>query len=218
MWHVNQLTEFLVGTHAAPLRRLTRLATALTALAGWLLVSLPTATMAAETANKMADLTGLADVTMGVSQLTADGAQCGLAPGRIGEAAHQVVVAGGIALRDDSTNRVVISAVTTRVGPDQCATALLLGVYAKESFFSASAGWVQSGYVVLWQRSLMVATPIAQHAAAMTDATRRLSDQMLVDWRAQNPPPAATHGNIGQADNGSRLATQTSPAAPKVTQ
>ncbi len=150
MRHINQHTKFITGAHASPSRRLTRLASALAALAAWLLVSLPNATMAAETLNSNGSLCHEADVTMGVSQLTADGAQCGLEPGRIGEAAHQVVVAGGIALRDDSTNRVVISAVTTRVGPDQCATALLLGVYAKESFPASSAAG--SSGLSLWQR------------------------------------------------------------------
>jgi len=139
--------------------------------------------------DSVADLTGLADATVGVSQVTADGVQCGLQLKQIGEAARQVVSDGGIALRDDTLNRVTISAVTARVGADQCATAVLLGVYAKQSFFSAAAGWVQSGYVVLWQRSLMVATPIGQHAAAVIGATRRLSDQLLADWRAKNPAP-----------------------------
>ena len=143
----------------------------------------------AATPDSVADLTGLADATVGISQLTADGVQCGLDLSQIGGAARQAVSDAGIALRDEALNRVTISAVSARVGPDQCATALLLGVYAKQSFFSAAAGWVQSGYVVLWQRSLMVATPIGQHAAAVLAGTRRLSDQLVADWRAKNLPP-----------------------------
>jgi hypothetical protein len=184
-----------------------------------LLAGLPRSGMAAEAADSALNLTGLSDATMGVSQLTAAGVQCGLELGRIGEVAHQAVADAGIAVRDDSTNRVTISAVTTRVGPDQCATAVLLGVYARESFFNLSAGWVQSGYVVLWQRSMIVATPVGQHAAAVIDATRRLSEQMLVDWRARNPPPAsAAHSDNGRAGNNSLVATQAAPGATKATQ
>ncbi len=148
--------------------------------------------------DNLADLTGLADATVGVSQLTADGVQCGLELSQIGEAARQAVSNAGIAPRDDGLNRVTVSAVTTRVGSDQCATAILLGVYSKQSFFSAAAGWVQSGYVVLWQRSLMVAGPIGQHAAAVIGATRRLGDQLLADWRAKNPAPGITHPAVTQ--------------------
>jgi hypothetical protein len=148
--------------------------------------------------DSVADLTGLADATVGISQLTADGVQCGLDLSQIGAAARQSVSDAGITLRDEALNRVTISAVTARVGPDQCATALLLGVYAKQSFFSAAAGWVQSGYVVLWQRSLMVATPIGQHAAAVLAGTRRLSDQLLADWRAKNPAPVTAATRLTQ--------------------
>jgi hypothetical protein len=184
-------------------------------LCGWLQPGI-----AAQAPDGQADLTGVADATMGVSQLTADGAQCGLELSRIGMAAHQTVADAGIALRDEASNRMTISAVTARVGQDQCATAVLLGVYAKESFFSATAGWVQSGYVVLWQRSVMVATPIGQHAAAVADATRRLTAQMLIDWRALNPRPmsAVQPGDTNRSGNSSRLATQTTPAAPKAIQ
>jgi len=179
-----------------------------------LFLAMPRPADAAQAADNNIDLTGLADSTVGVSQLTADGVQCGLEAQQIGETAHRAVTNAGIAVRDDSTNRMTISAVTTRVGPEQCASAVLLGVYAKESFFSATVGWVQSGYVVLWQRSLMVATPIGQHAAAVIDATRRLSDQMLADWRSRNPPPAVAGLQPGNAN---RVVTEATPAPPKAT-
>jgi hypothetical protein len=182
-----------------------------------LFLAIPRPGTAAGSADNNIDLTGLADSTMGVSQLTADGVQCGLEVQQIGETAHRAVTNAGIAVRDDSTNRMTVSAVTTRVGPDQCASAVLLGVYAKESFFSATVGWVQTGYVVLWQRSLMVATPIGQHAAAVIDATRRLSDQMLADWRAHNPPPAVAGRETLQPGNAKQEVTEATPAAPKAT-
>jgi hypothetical protein len=176
--------------------------------------------VAAEAPKGLADLSGFADATLGVSQITADGVQCGLQPEGIGDAAHHVIVGSGIALHNGADNRLTLSAVTTRVGPDQCATAVLLGAYAKESFFSVEAGWVQSGYVVLWQRSVIVATPIGQHAAAVIDAARRLSDQMLVDWRAQNTPPGRT---AAQSDSirmvpGGQVAAETAPKSSKATQ
>lgn len=175
---------------------------------------------AADAPSGVANLTGFADATLGVSQLTADGAQCGLQLDRVGEAAHRLIADSGIQLRDDADNRVTISAITTRVGPTDCATAVMLGVYAKESFFSATAGWVQSGYVVLWQRSLMVATPIGQHAASVIDAARQLSHQMLLDWRAQNPLPATSsmHPTTPSSADTNRVAAQMAPPADKATQ
>ena len=185
-----------------------------------LLAGAPRPSAAAEAADSAANLTGLADAAVGVSQLTPAGVQCGLQLDGIGTSAHRAVADAGIAVRDDSINRLTISAITTRVGADQCATAVMLGVYAKESFFSVSAGWLQSGYVVLWQRSMIVATPVGLHAAAVIDATRRLSDQMLTDWRARNPKPApgAAHSDNGRAGNSSLMATQTAPGTPKATQ
>lgn len=168
---------------------------------GWLSATLLLAApCAANAADDTADLTGLSDAALGVSQLTADGVHCGLDLERIGGAARRAFTDAGFSVHDDAQNRMTISAVTTRVGPDQCASAVMLGVYAKESFFSNITGWVQSGYVVLWQRSVMVATPIGAHGTAVLDATRRLSDQLLADWRSRNatPPGAGSHPEGGQ--------------------
>jgi hypothetical protein len=171
--------------------------------------------VAAEAPDSALDLKGLSQAALGVSQLTSEGAQCGLDLAQISHASSQLVMDAGIGLHDASDNRITISAITTRVGADQCATAVMLGAYAKESFFSTTTGWVQSGYIVLWQRSLMIATPIGQHATAVIGATRRLSAQLLEDWRAQNRTSALPNPAPG---NGQRVASEirsdTTKAAP----
>lgn len=175
------------------------------------LAGLPALAVAAEGSESMLDLKGVTNATLGVSQLTADGVQCGLDLTQIGHAAHQPVADAGLAVREVSDNRITISAVTSRVGSDQCATTVMLGAYARETFFSSVVGWVQSGYVVVWQRALMVATPIGQHAAAVNSAARRLSEQMLADWRTQNRPLPAAAAPAG----GRRVAAETGTAATK---
>ena len=138
-------------------------------------------------------LSGMTEATLGVSQLTADGIACGLDLAQIGEATHHILADAGLGLHDAADDRITVSAISARVGPDQCATAVMLGAYAKESFFSRAAGWVQSGYVVMWQRSAMVATPIGEHASRVLDATRRVAREMLADWQAQNRTPMAAN-------------------------
>jgi hypothetical protein len=174
------------------------------------LATLPGPATAAESLDLALDLKGMSDATLGVSQLTTEGAQCGLDLSQIGHAASQLVVDAGIGLHDAADSRITISAVTARIGADQCATAVMLGVYVKESFFSSAAGWVQSGYVVLWQRSLMVATPIGQHATAVAGAARRLSAQLLEDWRAQNRTSATPNAAPG---TGRRVTAETRSGA-----
>ena len=132
------------------------------------------------------NLRGLSEAMLGVSQVTADGTQCGLDPDRLGEPARQLLADAGLAVRDNVQDRIVISAVSTRAAGEQCATAVLMGVYSRETFFSSRIGWVGNGYVVLWQRSLVIATPLTQHPAAVGEAVRRLTEQVLDAWREQN--------------------------------
>lgn len=135
---------------------------------------------------------GIVAAALAASPLTADSVPCGLALDRLGQAARQALADGGLTLDDAAPVRVALSAVTIRMpGGGACATTVLLGVYALESFFSASAGWLSHGYVVIWQRTLMVATPAEAHPAAVAGAIDRLAGQMLAAWHAANRPPPA---------------------------
>lgn len=131
-------------------------------------------------------MAGITRATLGASQITPDGARCGLDPTRLVEVVRQPMLDAGFEPRDDAPTRVTLSAVTAQVPGGQCATAVLLGVYARESFFSAAAGWLRTGHVVLWQRSVMVVTPQGDHKAAVDDGARRLAVQMLTGWQEQN--------------------------------
>lgn len=132
------------------------------------------------------NLRGLTEATLGISQITAEGRQCGLDPDRLGEPARPLLADAGLMVRDNVQDRIVISAVSARAAGEQCATAVLMGIYSRETFFSARNGWLETGYVVLWQRSLIIATPMAQHPAAVADAVRRLTEQVVDAWREQN--------------------------------
>ncbi len=161
---------------------------------------------------------GITEAALVASPLSADSVPCGLALDRLGAAARQTLADGGLALHDAAPVRVALSAVTIRLpGGDACATTVLLGVYALESFFSASAGWLSHGYVVIWQRTLMVATPAERHPAAVGGAIDRLAGQMLAAWHAANrPAPAAAGQSAGlPAAGGDRLAA--GAAAPRAT-
>lgn len=163
---------------------------------GVLLAALAGAAATAGAASPAADLTldfhGIDAAALAASQLSPDAIQCGLDLDPLTEAARQPAANAGMVLRADAAARITVSAMTVRLpAVEQCVTAVLLGVYAQESFFSSDAGWMRSGYFVVWQRSLMVSTPVAQHPGAVAAAVGRLTEQMLTVWRAQNPRPAA---------------------------
>lgn len=183
---MNRGCRFL-SSNLSPSRRRGTPRWRLAALAvGCALAAASVAPVAAEEADPALTLTGITGATLGASQLTPDGARCGLDLGRLVNAARQPMRQAGLEVREDAATRVTLSAVTAQIVGGQCATAVLLGVYARESFFSAAAGWMRSGHVVLWQRSLMVATPQDTHVTAVDDGARRLTVQMLGAWREQN--------------------------------
>lgn len=132
------------------------------------------------------DLAWVNEVTIGASQLTPDGARCGLDFDHLVAALSDPLRDTGLDLRADAKTRVVLSAVSGQLAGGQCATSVMLGVYAKETFFSADIGWLRNGNVVLWQRSLLVATPIAEHRASVEEGARRLATQLLADRRDQS--------------------------------
>lgn len=136
-------------------------------------------------------------VTIGISQITPDGVQCGLDPSRLLQVGMQALDNAGIAVRPDAATRITLSAITTQdtAMPSQpCATAVMLGAYRHETYFNADAGWVRSGYVVLWQRSILQLTPVASHPSGVAVGVRRLVAQFLEDYSAQHRRRTAAGG------------------------
>jgi hypothetical protein len=156
-------------------------------MAAWLLLACGLPAWAADPpATPPLDFEGLTEANLMASPLTADSIPCGLDLDRLAAAARQPLADGGLVLREGAPARITVSAMTVRVpGTGQCATTVLLGAYALESFFSSSAGWLRNGYVVIWQRALTIATPAGEHAAAVGGVVGRLAEQMLADWHAQ---------------------------------
>ena len=154
---------------------------------GWSLAAAAVdARAATERPEEPLTLAGITRATLGASQLTPDGAVCGLDLDHLTRALHDPLTDAGLVLREDTKVRITVSAVTGQLPDSQCATAVMLGVYARESFFSTAVGWLRSGHVVLWQRSIMVVTPRIGHKPAVEDAARRLAVRMIGDWREMN--------------------------------
>jgi hypothetical protein len=147
-------------------------------------------------------------VALGISQITPEGLQCGLEPARLLEVARQGFSGAGIVLRDDAASRITLSVITTREGAgdaERCASAVMLGAYRRESYFSAETGWLQNGFVVLWQRSLLQLTPASTHAASVAGSVRRITVQMLADRETQRRDAAGAKTAEVLAATGSAL-------------
>ena len=56
------------------------------------------------------------------------------------------------------------------------------------SFFDEAAGWVRSGYVVVWQSGLIVTSSPAEHLKTVRQALARLGNTMLQDWLKKAGP------------------------------
>lgn len=151
----------------------------------------------AATRGASGDLGAIDAVALGISPITPDGASCGLDPAQLLQVARQALDSAGVRMEAAAASRLTLSAVTERdAEAETCATATMAGVYRAESFFSAEAGWLERGYVVLWQRSLVRMTPAAAHPAAVAASVRRVVGQFLLDRanqrRAESRPEAAT--------------------------
>ncbi len=172
--------------HAHPTATIARYGRALGAVLCALAMLCPLAARADDTSTP--DLGAIDAVTLGISQITPDGVQCGLDPARLLQVARQALADSGILLRDDTPTRLTLSTITTRdaaAPAAPCATATMLGVYHRESFLSAQTGWLQNGFVVLWQRSLLLMTPTEAHASGVASSVRRIVAQFLADREAQ---------------------------------
>ena len=66
-----------------------------------------------------------------------------------------------------------------------CATAAMLGAYQLVDYFDDKAGWLKSGYIVLWQRGAQVLSSPADHPLATERTLARLTDNLLKTRRRQ---------------------------------
>jgi hypothetical protein len=92
--------------------------------------------------------------------------------------------AEGVAIVIADDTLAVVSILSAReAGGGSCNSSIMLGAYKKASFFDDDAGWLRTGYVVIWQSALLITSPAETHLALSRDALARLGESMLNEWR-----------------------------------
>jgi len=134
-----------------------------------------------------ADLAGVAGIRVSISQTTPDAMACGIDLRDLLNGFTDGLVSGGLTIDQSAEVTVTLSVLTGYDEPSGiCATAPMLGVYRRVSYFDEKLGWLRSGQVVLWQRGTATATGSSDHAVAVRQAVTQLSDAFLGSWRTVN--------------------------------
>ena len=127
-----------------------------------------------------ADLTTLDAVRVTASQTTPDAVPCGIDLRLALPVVERRLQAGGIRATKSPNAVVTFSLMTTHEPSGRlCATAVMLGAYRLVSYFDERAGWLKSGYVVLWQRGAQVLSSPNDHPLATERTLARLIDDLL---------------------------------------
>ncbi|MEQ9334820.1 hypothetical protein [Thalassobaculum sp.] len=150
-----------------------------------LLSTLPAA--AGSAGGTPADLAGIKEIRIAISQVTPDASACGIDLRELQPLVSGRIVAGGLSIDPAADVTITLSILT---GYDRttgaCASAPMLGAYRQVSYFDEKAGWLRSGQVVLWQRGTATTTTSPDHADAVRAAVTRLADTFLESWRSVN--------------------------------
>jgi len=143
------------------------------------------------------DFRGIQALRVTASPTTVESLDCGIESAALVRETQRNLEAGGIKSTDSDANLGVITILSARDGESGlCNSTLMLGAYKKASFFDKDVGWIRSGYVVMWQSAVLVASPAESHPVQVRDALVRLGDALLGDWRTANRPAAA--GTVSQ--------------------
>jgi hypothetical protein len=127
-----------------------------------------------------ADLMSLNEVRVTASQTTPDAVPCGIDLRLLLPVVENHLQAGGLRATK-APNAVITFSLMTTHHPDGrlCATAAMLGAYRLVSYFDEQAGWLKSGYVVLWQRGAEVLSSPNDHPLATEQTLARLVEDLL---------------------------------------
>jgi hypothetical protein len=94
---------------------------------------------------------------------------------------------GGLRTAAGTENLATITVLSTyETSTGICSSALMLGAYTKVSFFADAAGWLRSGYAVVWQSGLIVTSTPEEHLETARQALARLGNSLLDTWHTQN--------------------------------
>ena len=147
----------------------------------------PTAGRAQTVAAPDADLSTLDEVRVTASQTTPDAVPCGIDLRLQLPVVENRLQAGGLRATKSPKLVITFSLMTTHYPESRlCATAAMLGAYRLVSYFDEKAGWLKSGYVVLWQRGAQVLSAPNDHPLATEKTLARLVENLLKTRRQQS--------------------------------
>lgn len=136
------------------------------------------------------DLRGVTALRVTISPMSAAALECGLRSNDLLRDVQAGLAAGGISTSLEVEDLATITVITGREPTSGlCSSAVMLGAYARESFVDRRAGWIRTGYVVLWQSGVMVTSMPYEHADTVRDALDRLDDALLDSWHRSNLVP-----------------------------
>ncbi len=134
-----------------------------------------------------ANLLGVSDIRITMSQITPDAISCGLALEHFKPILKNQLQANGLKLVSSTSTLLTLGLMTTLdMDRSVCGTSATLGVYRKVAYYDDDAGWLRKGYVVLWQRGQQVVSGTADHAEMTTLVVQQLSEKLIESWRAEN--------------------------------
>lgn len=182
------IRPFANRLHRRPLRQC-----AVTLLVGGaLLLGLAAATSGPAAAQGIAsdmDFRGMTSLRITASPTTVESLDCGLESTGLVRELQRQFESGGMKPTDSDAALGVITILSARDSDrGLCNSTIMLGAYKKASFFDKDVGWIRSGYVVVWQSAVLVASPAESHALQVRDALTRLGDALLGDWLTANRP------------------------------
>ena len=133
-----------------------------------------------------ANLAELNMVRVTASQTTPDAVPCGLDLRLLMPVVEKRLQGGGLATTKSPKAVITFSLMTTHNPAGRlCATAAMLGAYRLVNYFDDTAGWVKTGYAVLWQRGAQVLSSPSDHPLATERTLARLIDELLKTRRQQ---------------------------------
>jgi hypothetical protein len=138
------------------------------------------------------DLRGIKGLRVTSSPVPPGAIDCNIDSAVLTHELEQQLAVGGMHPPKQGDDLATITVMSSAVGSGGlCSSAVMLGAYAKRSFFDDGVGWIRSGYVVIWQRGVMVSSPPSSQMDAVKQALSRLGAALLHDWEEQNAPPGS---------------------------
>jgi hypothetical protein len=133
------------------------------------------------------DFRGVSAIHITASPMSVESIDCNIDGSYLVRELQRQFEGDGLAKSADFDTLAVITVLSAREGGSgPCNSAVMLGAYKKASFFDNEAAWLRTGYVVIWQSALLVASPADTHLVLARDSLARLGQVMLKEWKDAN--------------------------------